>query len=74
MKKVATKPSVHELVEAFYERLISAYGYTPRQMGRNVKFGAEAKADIAIWRSEETRTKQSVPDIFFVVICREEHV
>lgn len=74
MNRKSTESGTRELVEAFYERLISAYGYTSEQMGRDVRFGVEAQADIAIWRSAESRTQQSRPDICVVVICREEHV
>ena len=62
------------LSDAFYQRLIDAYGYVPGQLGRNVSVGNTAKADIAIWRSSDAKSRQSIPDICVVVLCREEHI
>ena len=67
-----TKP--HELVEAFQKRLVSAYGYLPGQIGKNVRLGTGAQADIAIWRSVEAKMRKSKPDICVVAICKEEHI
>lgn len=62
------------LSDAFFQRLIDAYGYVPEQLGRNVSVGNTAKADIAIWRSPDAKSRQSIPDICVVVLCREEHI
>ncbi len=62
------------LSDAFYQRLIDAYEYVPEQLGRNVSVGNTAKADIAIWRSSDAKSRQSIPDICVVVLCREEHI
>lgn len=62
------------LADAFYQRLTDTYGYVPEQLGRDVSVGNTANADIAIWRSSETRKRQSIPDICVVVLCREEHI
>lgn len=62
------------LIDAFYQRLITAYGYSEEQLGRGVAIGNEAKADIAIWRSPDAKTRESIPDICVAVICREEHI
>lgn len=62
------------LIDAFYQRLISAYGYLEEQLGRSVTIGTGAEADIAIWRTPESKHRQSIPDICVVVICREEHI
>ena len=64
----------NSLTDAFYKRLIDAYGYVPEQLGRNVSIGNTANADIAIWRSSDARNRQSIPDICVVVLCREEHI
>lgn len=62
------------LVDAFYQRLITAYGYLPEQLDRNVPVDNAAYADIAIWRTVEAKNRQSIPDICVVVICKEEHI
>lgn len=62
------------LSDAFYQRLIDAYGYVPEQLGRNVSVGNTAKADIAIWRSSDAKSHHSIPDICVVVLCLEEHI
>lgn len=62
------------LIEAFYQRLITAYGYSPEQLDRDVPIDNAAHADIAIWRTTEAKNRQSIPDICVVVICKEEHI
>lgn len=69
---IATRES--GLIDAFYQRLIVAYGYKPEQLDRNVSIDNAAHADIAIWRTVEAKNRQSIPDICVVVICREEHI
>ena len=62
------------LIDAFYQRLITAYGYSPEQLGRDVPIDNAAHADIAIWRTAEAKSRQSIPDICVIVICKEEHI
>ena len=62
------------LIDAFYQRLITAYGYSPEQLDRDVSIDNAAHADIAIWRTKEAKNRQSIPDICVVVICKEEHI
>lgn len=69
-----TDKSEISLSDAFYNRLIDAYGYDPEQLGRDILVGNNAKADIAIWRSPDAKHRQSIPDICVVVLCREEHI
>lgn len=76
MAKTTHIRDIHQnnLTDAFYKRLIDAYGYVPEQLGRDVSIGNTANADIAIWRSPDAKTRQSIPDICVVVLCREEHI
>lgn len=62
------------LSDAFYQRLIDVYGYVPEQLGRDVCVGNNAKADIAIWRSEDEKEQGLTPNIYVLVACREEHI
>lgn len=62
------------LVDAFYQRLITAYGYIPEQLGRGISIGTNAKVDIAIWRSEADKAKGLTPNIYVLVTCRSEHI
>lgn len=62
------------LIDAFYQRLVAAYGYSPEQLGRGVTIGLNALADIAIWRTPESKSENSIPDICVAVICRKEHI
>lgn len=62
------------LIDVFYQRLITAYGYSPEQLDRDVSIDNAAHADIAIWRTKEAKNRQSIPDICVVVICKEEHI
>lgn len=63
-----------KLIEAFYQRLMSSYGYLAGQLGKEVAITDEAEADIAIWRTTESKKRQLIPEICVVVICREEHI
>ncbi len=62
------------LIEAFYQRLVTAYGYSPEQLDRDVPINNAAHADIAIWRTAEAKSRQFIPDICVIVICKEEHI
>lgn len=62
------------LTEAFYQRLIDAHGYIPEQLGRDISIGVNAKADIAIWRSETEKVQGLTPNIYVLVTCRSEHI
>ena len=50
MAKTMHRPNMQEnsLTDAFYQRLIDAYGYVPEQLGRDVNIGTSGKANIAI--------------------------
>lgn len=76
MAKTTHIPDIQQnnLTDAFYKRLIDAYGYVPEQLGRDVSIGNTANADIAIWRTSNAKIRQSIPDICVVVLCREEHI
>ena len=62
------------LTDAFCQRLMDAYGYVPEQLGRDISIGTNAKADIAIWRSEAEKAKGLTPNIYVLVTCRSEHI
>lgn len=62
------------LTDAFYLRLTDAYGYIPEQLGRDISIGTDARADIAIWRSEAEKIKGQTPNIYVLVTCRTEHI
>lgn len=76
MAKTVHIPNTQEnsLADAFYQRLIDAYGYVPEQLGRDVSIGASGKANIAIWRSEEEKAQGLTPNIYVLVTCRAEHI
>ena len=64
----------NSLADAFYQRLIDAYGYVPGQLGRDVSIGTSGKADIAIWRSGDEKVKGFTPNIYVLVTCKTEHI
>lgn len=72
-KQTADK-QVQTLINAFYLRLLDAYGYTPEQLDRNVAIGTSTCVDIAIWRTAEAKKEGSLPDICVVVVCRLEYI
>ena len=76
MAKTTHIPDIQQnnLADAFYQRLIDAYGYVPEQLGRNVSIGNTANADIAIWRGEAEKAQGQTPDIYVLVACRTEHI
>ena len=63
-----------QLVDDFYDRLLAYYGYDKRQLGRDVVIHDGRTADIAIWRSEQSREANHLPDIRVVVVCKAEHL
>ena len=62
------------LVDDFFQRLKCSYDYKDEQLGRNVALCAGVNADIAIWRSVESKQKGLLPDICVVVVCKAEHI
>lgn len=76
MAKTTHIPDIQQnnLADAFYQRLIDAYGYVPEQLGRDVSIGTTADADIAIWRGEAEKAQGQTPDIYVLVACRTEHI
>lgn len=76
MAKTTHIPDIQQnnLADAFYQRLIDAYGYVPGQLGRDVIIGNTANADIAIWRGEAEKAQGQTPDIYVLVACRTEHI
>ena len=62
------------LVKQFGKRLIEAYGYSHNQLVEDYQMDSDTKVDIAIWRDAKSKDANTRPDIFVVVVCREEHV
>jgi type I restriction enzyme M protein len=60
--------------QEFICRLIDSYGYKLNQLGQNIKIKDSQEVDIAIWRSEQEKTKNSIPAIIITVECKDEHV
>jgi type I restriction enzyme M protein len=60
--------------QEFICRLIDSYGYKLSQLGQNIKIKNSQKVDIAIWRSEQEKTENSIPAIIITVECKDEHV
>ncbi len=63
-----------QLVNDFYQRLVKSYGYSESQIARRVSISGHSVADIAIWRSNEEKTKGLTPNIYVLVACRAEHI
>ena len=60
--------------QEFICRLVNSYGYQLRQLGQNVEIKNKQEVDIAIWRSEQEKIKNSIPAIIITVECTDEHV
>lgn len=58
----------------FIERLVSAYGYNRDQLVEDFHMDSDVKVDIAIWRDAKSKEVSTCPDIFVVVVCKEEHI
>lgn len=63
-----------KLKQEFICRLVNNYGYKPEQLGQDVEIKKRYKADIAIWRSEKDKQKDSIPSIIITVECKAEHI
>ncbi|MCD8295047.1 MAG: N-6 DNA methylase [Clostridia bacterium] len=66
--------SKRQLSEAFYWRLVNAYGYSSEQIGVDVTVSPSSVADIAIWRSAEEKKSGLTPNIYVLVSCKAEHI
>lgn len=62
------------LKNQFVERLVSAYGYNRDQLVEDYCLDGDVKVDMAIWRDAKLKGANTCPDIFVVVVCKEEHV
>lgn len=63
-----------KLKQEFICRLINSYGYSTEQLGQDVEIKKRYKADIAIWRSEKDKIKNTIPSIIITVECKAEHI
>lgn len=63
-----------KLKQEFICRLVNNYGYKLEQLGQDVEIKKRYKADIAIWRSEKDKQKDSIPSIIITVECKAEHI
>lgn len=62
------------LIDDFFQRLLTEYGYDLGQMDRSLKIYPNFKADIAIWRSTKAKQEGKLPDVCVIVVCRAEHI
>lgn len=69
-----TLVSNNNLRNQFVERLVSAYGYSREQLMLDFHIDNNIKVDIAIWRDVNSKETNTFPDIFVVVVCKDEHV
>jgi type I restriction enzyme M protein len=60
--------------QEFICRLVDSHGYQLNQLGQDVKIKDRQKVDIAIWRSAQERTANSIPAIIITVECKADHV
>lgn len=72
--KMNTLSSNNNLRAQFIERLVKAYGYSREQLVTDYVFGGDAKVDIAIWRDVNSKELNTCPDIFVIVVCKDEHI
>lgn len=63
-----------KLKQEFIIRLVNIYGYSLDQIGQDIKIKKRYKADIAIWRSSNDKTKNVIPSIIITVECKAEHI
>ena len=62
------------LVKQFIDRLISVYKYNRNQLAEDYCIDGDVKVDIAIWRDDKSKGENNCPDIFVIVVCKEEYV
>ena len=60
--------------QEFICRLINTHGYQLNQLGQDVKVKNKQEVDIAIWRSAQEKTVNSIPAIIITVECKAEHI
>lgn len=63
-----------QMIESFRQRLLGDYGYQEGQIGMNVKLSHDFSVDLAIWKNEDDRKNNRLPDICVTILCKIEHV
>ncbi|MDR1882186.1 MAG: N-6 DNA methylase [Prevotella sp.] len=63
-----------EIRQEFICRLVNSQGYQLKQLGQDIEIKNRQKVDVAIWRSEQEKLKNSIPAIIITVKCSAEHV
>jgi type I restriction enzyme M protein len=72
--KWVTNTAEEKLKQEFIVRLVNTYGYSLEQLGQDIEIKKRYRADIAIWRSENDKNKNSIPSIIITVECKAEHI
>lgn len=69
-----TNSAEEKLKQEFISRLVNIYGYSLEQLGQDIEIKKRYKADIAIWRSKNEKSKNAIPSIIITVECKAENI
>ena len=63
-----------QMIESFRQRLLGDYGYQEDQIGMNVEIYQDFSVDLAIWKNEDDKKNNRLPDICVTILCKMEHI
>ena len=73
-EKQLSKIDKTQMVESFYQRLLGDYGYQEEQIGMDVEICQGFSVDLAIWKNEDDKKNNRLPDICVTILCKMEHI
>ena len=73
-EKQLSKTDKTQMIESFHQRLLGDYGYQEEQIGMNVEISQDFSVDLAIWKNEDDKKNNRLPDICVTILCKMEHI
>lgn len=73
-EKQLSKTDKTQMIESFHQRLLGDYGYQEEQIGINVEISQDFSVDLAIWKNEDDKKNNRLPDICVTILCKMEHI
>ena len=69
-EKQLSKTDTTQMIESFHQRLLGDYGYQEEQIGMNVDISQDFSVDLAIWKNEDDKKNNRLPDICVTILCK----
>lgn len=63
-----------KMIESFRLRLLGDYGYNEEQIGIKIEISHDFVVDLALWKNEDDKKANRLPDICVTILCKMEHI